>query len=128
MNYQEVLQMVKAQNPDKSHKECQALAKKIYASYKTGVESLALAKQSGNIPLRVVGKGNIPIEELTDVENRIRAGGWDVNKIIFLGREIMHDGELVNQGKAENGINTNVTFEDNHGNILPVNGFFQVFI
>lgn len=132
MDWKETLDMVKKQNPTLSFKECQAKAKQIYDAYKKGTDGLqaenklnpAAAKVSA-VTGKTSGKST---PELWDAEEQIRKGPIDANKIMSIGRQVMPDGRLTEYGKGANGVNTLVTFEDQHGNRLPVEGFWEIFI
>ncbi len=134
MDYKETLAVVKAQNPGLSHKECQKKASILYNAYKEGQADLAKT-QAGKGSISAPGAapsikrplGAIPTPELAEAEKAIRKGIIDVNKITSIGHDAIPDGRIVNHGKADNGVNTLVSYEDDNGNRLPVEGFFQIF-
>ena len=138
MNYQETLQVVRAQNPKLPYKECQKKAKTLYEAYKAGQADLKARQpappvatplsQSGPAPVTPRLPGAIPLGVLHEAEQEIRKGPVDVNKIMNVGYQVIPDGQIVNYGKAENKVNTLVAFEDLNGNRLPTEGFFEIFI
>ncbi len=135
MNWKETLDMVRKQNPDKPFKEQQSIAKGIYDAYKKGTDGLQAeakvnpaAAKVGAATGRSVTALTKSTPELYDAEDRIKKGPIDCNKIMSIGHEVMPDGKLTEYGKAANGVNTYVTFEDGHGNRLPAEGFFEIFI
>jgi hypothetical protein len=132
MDWKETLDMVKKQNPNLSFKECQTKAKQIYDAYKKGTESLKDEAKLNPAAAKVaaatgknIGKST---PDLWDAEEQIRKGPIDANKIMSVGRQVMPDGRLTEYGKGPGGVNTLVTFEDQHGNRLPVEGFYEIFI
>jgi ribosomal protein S4E len=136
MDYKETLEMVKKQNPDKDHRWCQKQASTIFNTYKEGQknlkENLGAAAVKAADPALKPGKfvyhGTIPVAELNDAEKRLKGKPLDINAIIVAGREHIYEGFIVNHGKAANGVNSLVTFEDNDGNRFPVEGYFEVWI
>lgn len=140
MDYKETLEMVRKQNPEKDYKWCQKQAKSIYNTYKEGQDKIkkglasaaapAAAPKAGDPALKskFVYHGTVPIAELNDAEKRLRTRPIDINAIIVAGREHIYEGFIVNHGKAPNGVNSLVTFEDNDGNRFPVQGYFEVWV
>lgn len=132
MDWKETLDMVKKQNPTLSFKECQSKAKQIYDAYKKGTEGLQAEAKLNPAAAKVAavtGKtSGKSTPELWDAEEQIRKGPIDANKIMSVGRQVMPDGKLTEYGKSAGGVNTLVTFEDQHGNRLPVEGFWEIFI
>jgi hypothetical protein len=45
-----------------------------------------------------------------------------------IGFQVIPDGRIVNWGKADNPVNSLVTFEDRTGNKLPVEGYFEIYL
>jgi hypothetical protein len=142
MTYQETLKQVQKQNPDKPYKECQQIAKKIFSAYKEGIEKLNKSASSIGIPpeekppvkTKLLIKETLPYagssdpSELYALEKLIRQGGYDVNKICSLGRSLIQDGKIVRHGHTPNGVNSYVSFEDEAGNRLPLDGYFIVYL
>jgi hypothetical protein len=132
MDWKETLDMVRKQNPKLPFKECQAKAKQIYNAYQKGTEGLKGEAKLNPAAAKVaaatgksIGKST---PDLWDAEEQIRKGPIDANKIMSVGRQVMPDGKLTEYGKGPGGVNTLVTFEDQHGNRLPVEGFYEIFI
>ncbi len=149
MNYESSLKIVKQQFPDMPFKEQQKKASDMYREFKRSQQALA----SGDMPFATkpelnsdaenLDKDNVseasrnnpdvaPVKrvtmsELINAEKKIKAGTIDVNSIISIGREVLPEGRLVNHGKADGGVNSRVTFEDNKGNKIPIVGEFQIF-
>ena len=132
MNWKETLDTVRKQNPNLSFKECQAKAKQIYDAYNKGTEALKDEAKLNPAAAKVAaatGKSTgKSTPDLWDAEEQIKKGPIDANKIISVGRQVMPDGRLTEYGKAAGGVNTLVTFEDQHGNRIPAEGFFEIFI
>jgi hypothetical protein len=147
-SYKEVLADVKAKNPDKTHRECQkiagdeykvytdkveAIAKKLFNTYKEGQSNLNAAEgaklggSAGQAPDHVIHTA-ANAAEIADAEKKIRQKPIDVNSVMSIGREVIYDGALVNHGKADNMVNSLVTYENNDGDRFPREGFFEVFI
>jgi hypothetical protein len=129
MTYNDVLTTVKKQNPDKSHKECQQMAKQAYQNFKNATMGTPAANPGGPIGPSIEGAIKIGISspDLLAAEKKIRAS-MNINSIISIGMEVIPDGTLVKHGKTENGVNTKVTFENTDGRKLPEIGYFYVFI
>lgn len=140
MNYKETLDVVRQQNPDKSYRECQKIASELHEKYKAGLEALkaqqaiihpdatAAPASNGAQPQSPRLAGALPLPELVDADKQIRKGPVDCAKVMSIGLQVIPDGKIVNYGKAENGVNSLVCFEDSTGNRLPVDGFYEVFI
>jgi hypothetical protein len=128
MDYNGMLDIVRQQNPGKTYKEQQQLAKTMYQNFKNASKNFD-AKGAGS-PGAPLPEGAIPIgnsdTDLLLAEKRIRAGNIDVNAIISIGREVIPDGTLVKHGK--NGVNTMVTFENKEGRRIPEIGTFSIYI
>lgn len=70
--------------------------------------------------------GGINVDLLYQAEQRIRDVGVNRNSIIFHGQKAIPGGRLVIHGK--DGVNKLVTFEDQEGNCIPINGYFKIFL
>jgi hypothetical protein len=140
MTYQETLEVVKQQNRDKSHRECQAIASDLHRKYKEGLAALKAQQAiihpqgqpsvsgSGPAPATPRLAGALPVPELIAADKAIRNGPIDVAKIMSNGFQVIPDGKIINWGKAENVVNSLVTFEDTTGNRLPPDGYYEIFI
>jgi hypothetical protein len=135
MNYDQCLAVVKAQNPKMPHREQQTAASGMLKEFKASQKALA----SGDLPYATkpgeeeLGDSEVSVKtvtrhELLAAEKKIRSGALDANNIVTVGREVMSDGRLVNHGKAEDLVNSRVTFEDGKGNRIPVAGEFVIYI
>jgi hypothetical protein len=128
MDYKGFLELVKQQNPDMPGKEQQKLASEKYREFKDNLKSQANSNpppsEKSSAPLDV--KEDITFSELVQAEKRIRAKGVDINSVISIGLEVIPEGKIVKHGKE--GVNTRVSFEDNEGNKIPVNGHFYIYI
>lgn len=130
MNYEEILERVKIDNPKMSFKERQKEASRLFQEFKKAkveakIDKLPDFEPTGKAP-DTFKKGGIPDSILAAAESRIRSGRIDINSIVSFGKEVMPKGELVRHDRC--GINTYVTFEDNDGNKLPVDGQFLIFL
>lgn len=152
MDYEQMLKLVKVQNPKLPYREQQQLASKKFKEYKAAQEAHASndvsfakgdegttgAAPSGaktenqaenpaeNQPQAKPAPKRVSIGELSSAEKRIREAGVNRNTIISIGREVIPEGELVKHGR--DGVNSLVTFEDKLNNKLPVYGFFKIFM
>lgn len=130
MNYSEILQVVRLQNPDIPLKEAQKIASEKHKMFKVAAKALAAestaAAKTVATKAEVVTAVTIAKETLIDVEKRIRAANVNVNNIAVFGREIVPAGEIVKHGK--DGLNTLVTWEDKDGNCIPVDGYFLIWL
>jgi hypothetical protein len=124
MDYNEMLGVVKKQNPEMPFKEQQQSAKKMYKNFK---ESQANFSQGGdNIMPEGAIKVGISSPDLLQAEKRIREKGGDINTLIVIARELIPDGALVKHGLE--GVNTLVSWENEAGRRLPEIGFFRIYI
>jgi hypothetical protein len=135
MDWKETLETTRKQNPSLPYKEQVAKAKAVYDAYKKGMEALKeqaktnpAAKRVGDATGRSITALTRSTPDLYDAEEQIRKGPIDANKIMSVGRQVMPDGKLTEYGKGPSGVNTLVTFEDEHGNRLPAEGFYEIFI
>jgi hypothetical protein len=128
MDYPGILKVVKIQNPELTHKQAQKKASDMLKKLKAAQEESGLGKS-------VVGvlKADEPLppgvlswDMLAAAEARIRELGVNIHSITRTGLEFMPSGAIEKHGM--NGVNTMVTFEDLHGNRLPVEGYFFVWI
>lgn len=124
MEYKELLKKVKEENPELSHKEAMGKASELFQNLKkaqAGIDGEA-EKTDPEEPKT----GTIDKQTLLSAEIRIREIGVDINSIVRTGKEVMPEGEIKKHGM--NGVNTLLTFEDIHGNRLPVEGHFITYI
>lgn len=132
MNYNAFLELVKTQNPDMPVKQQQKLASEKNKEFKAKQKESAASKAAISPVVKELKQNKssddklIDITELAAIEKQIRLAKVDRNSIISHGSQIMPEGKIVKQGKE--GANTLVTFEDTHGNKLPVNGCFKIFM
>lgn len=138
MNYESILKDVRHQNPNMSYRDQQKEASRLVKVFKEAkveakVDNLPDFEKTGNPsdqdkPQAAGQSKKVPISKslLATAEGRIRTGRIDVNSIVSIGKEVIPKGELVKHGKS--GINTYVTFEDNSGNKLPLDGEFLIFL
>jgi hypothetical protein len=136
MNYAEILQAIKLQNPGMPQKDAQKKASEMHKKFQSAKEALAkespddaysiAAKIDGTIKPKTEKSTTIASEMLLSVEKRIREAHVDINNIARIGREVMPKGEIVKHRK--DGLNTLVTWEDTFGNRIPVDGYFVVWI
>ena len=134
MTYQETLTIVRKQNPSMSFKDAQQKAKGLYDAYKNGQAELIKQQEQANPGSTKGGPkvkklpGTIPTSDLYEAEKAIKGGPIDVSKIMNIGQQFIPDGKIVRHGKSENCVNTLVTFEDEAGNRLPQEGFYEIFL
>jgi hypothetical protein len=121
-NYQELLAKVKAENPEMPHKEAMKKASELNKNLLLAQK--ALENKGDEVPEQKTG--NIDKGTLIDAEKRIRELGVNINTIINTGREVIPNGKIVKNGPS--GVNTLVSWEDEAGNRLPVEGSFIVWI
>ncbi len=138
MDYEKILKQVRDQNPKMPYRDQQKAASRLVkvfkeAEVKEKVDKLPDFEKTGKSPdqdkPQSAGqskKALISKSLLAAAEGRIRTGRIDVSSIISIGREVIPTGELVKHDKR--GINTYVTFEDNSGNKLPMDGEFLIFL
>lgn len=138
MDYESILKNVRLQNPDMSYRDQQKEASRLVKEFKKakvegGVDNLPDFEKTGkpsdqDKPKAAAQSKKVPISKsiLAMAEARIRTNRVDVNSIVSIGKEVIPKGELVKHGKS--GINTYVTFEDNSGNKLPLDGEFLIFL
>ena len=123
MNYNSILKVVRAQNPDIPWRDQQKKASDIMKKLKLNKDELS-GKDGGSVTEAPVFD---PVsEEIFMAEKRLRSNVIDVNSLISIGREVIPHGELVKHGK--DGVNTKVTFEDGFGHRLPASGYFTIYI
>lgn len=70
--------------------------------------------------------GGINVDLLYETEKRIRDIGINRNSIIFHAQKTIPDGKLVIHGK--DGVNKLVTFQNDKGDCIPINGYFKIFL
>jgi len=147
-----MLKLVRQENPKMPFKKAQQLAKTKYAEFKTTLGTqkkndplvtgaVKVTEKPGTdkadkqevsqtsvapIPDPLTDPNKISYMQLESAEKFIRQTGVNRNSVLRYGKEIISTGELVKHGKE--GANTLVTFEDKHGNRIPVTGFFKIFI
>lgn len=136
MDYQSILKVVKEQNVGMSHKEAQKKASEMLKKFAAAQEAFAAAQEafaSNSVaakeePAMLNSKlsGTVPQYELIAIEKRIRQEGVNISRIALICRELIPDGEIVNHGR--DGVNTRITWQDNAGNRVPVDGYFVVWI
>jgi hypothetical protein len=137
MDYKETLSIVKAQNPDLSHNECKKKASELYQAYKANQKDLQKKLEGdGSVPpskqktkdekVSSAVSEQVASPDIIDAEKAIKKGPIDVNKIMSIGMQVIPNGQIVKYGK--HGPNTLVAWEDNAGNRLPVEGFFEIFL
>lgn len=142
MDYKEILKIVRAQNPTMSFKDAQKTASEMFNKYKENQLSLQSKLNPTGAPAAPAGSkkpvatappvSDKPAVEvpphIADAERAIRSGPIDVNKIMSIGMQVLPNGHLVKYGKADNKVNTLVAWEDDSGNRVPFEGFFEIFI
>jgi hypothetical protein len=133
VTFNSVLEKVREENPEMKFKDQQKQAALKFAEYKKfkgggsdsggGSDKPKSAKEVFRTP--VGGLSGEAFDALKTAEKRIRATGMNVNNIVLIGREVIPDGKLTNNGKI--GVNTRFTFENEEGVRLPVEGFFIAY-
>lgn len=154
MTYNDILKVIRTQEPNLSFKDAQAKAKEKYrllveAQKKIAKDNLNLKEEKpidelpkvkevpeieskepviiGAIPFNPVASAKLlPLSSLASAEKQIRQIGVDKNSVNKYCREAMPNGYLVTHGKS--GVNTLVTWEDEAGNKIPINGYFKIWI
>lgn len=153
MEYADILKMVRQQNSEMPYKEAQKLAKSKYAEFKQQADIQRSTdkpfpqpqkeREKLNLPTEkkavvkktdvektdettVSNPGEISIDQLMAAEKRIRDLSVGRSNIVKVGKEYMPTGDLVTHGK--DGVNTLVTFEDQYGNKIPVEGYFKIWL
>jgi hypothetical protein len=133
MTFDDLLKVVKQQNPGMPHKEAQKVASERWQRFKNGNEALSKGGSpsgpvAGPSTVQLNSGGSPIIAELAEAEKNIRKGPIDVNKVVTVGRPLIPDGQLMIHGKASNLVNSLVTFEDKFGNRFPQEGFFEIWL
>jgi len=154
MDYESTLKLVRQQNPKMPYKEAQKKAKDMYAKFKQAQAELKNEKIPVGVKTKTADKtdkpaknksadqvstpvyepepsapillGGINVDILYDAEEDIRKMGINRNSIIQRGRQAIPDGKLVVHGK--DGVNKLVTFENDKGDCIPINGYFKIFM
>jgi hypothetical protein len=128
MDYNGILKVVKAENPELTHKQAQKKASEMLKKFNAAQAESGLVKPGVGVlkadePLP---PGVVSRDMLAAAEARIRELGVNIHSITRTGLEFMPSGAIEKHGM--NGVNTMVTFEDLHGNRLPVEGYFFIWI
>lgn len=139
MDYKEMLEVVKKQNPDVPFKQQQKMASEMHKRFKAAAETYSGGgeppeaeasneyKASQGIAISSPAKPKVlPMAQLAAAEKRLRADVIDINSLRTVGLEVIPHGEVKKHGK--DGVNTMVSFEDAAGNRLPLVGYFRIFI
>jgi len=152
MDFNSILKLVKQQNPKMPHKEAQQKAKDMFQKMKqaqaelknevvteikpqikakTELKNELVLQASSEIQYEaprppILLPGGINVDTLYSAEESIRNAGVNRNSIIFHGHKAIPNGKLVIHSKE--GANKLVTFEDEEGNCIPINGYFRIFL